>query len=230
MRKLYFGLIVAFFSGFQAVSAQTLSISPIPSSANETVGVLETVAPATLKNLTNQDRFYQWTRTIIKLDPSASCFNYVSANGVEYSVSDNYEAFQMGPNAVWPVDIHLQNYALNASCCAIIHLKIDDLTTPGNSVTGIYIFNNCSVSGVKEKILTEASIFPNPTSDFFKLEHVPGVKSIEVYGIGSGNLCKIFEVNSEQLYPVDDFENGTYVLVLKKENGAIVGAIELRKE
>jgi len=81
-----------------------------------------------------------------------------------------------------------------------------------NQITDYYFQ---SVASLIENNAISVSIFPNPTSDILTIQTQEEVKSIKIYNV-NGKLVLKQKENSVNL---DNFEGGTYTVLVETQNG-----------
>ncbi|MGA9213051.1 YCF48-related protein [Kaistella sp.] len=75
-----------------------------------------------------------------------------------------------------------------------------------------------------ENILNKLLIYPNPISDYFKIEIKEQIKSVEILDV-QGKLVKIFSSDrstSNNIYNVENLNTGVYIVKIKLVSGEII--------
>ncbi len=189
--------------------------------------VTDVVAHAKIKNLTNEPRTFKWTRTVLDISPD--CKTQVCDRNYCYLASVSTKQFTMLAQEDSTLDVHLVSTdpIVPALCCAIVHLKVEEVGNPDNTLTGIYLFEGCTV-GTSTVGAAPVRLFPNPATSFFSLENAENVATIRVFSM-DGREVKQFETAPGGQYPIEELPIGTYILSVQNRNGEIIGALELRK-
>lgn len=189
--------------------------------------VTDVVAHAKIKNLTNEPRTFKWTRTVLDISPD--CKTQICDRNYCYLASVSTKQFTMLAQEDSTLDVHLvsNDPVVPALCCAIVHLKVEEVGNPDNALTGIYIFEGCT-SGTTTVGGASMRLFPNPAADFFALENAENVAAIRVFSM-DGRVVKEFEAVPGSRYPIADLPAGSYILSLQNPQNEVVGALELKK-
>lgn len=189
--------------------------------------VTDVVAHAKIKNLTNEPRTFKWTRTTLDITPD--CKTQICDRNNCYFAHVDSKQFTMLAQEDSTLDVHLvsNDPAVPALCCAIVHLKVEEVGNPDNTLTGIYIFEGCT-SGTTTVGRASVRLFPNPAADFFALENAEKVAAIRVFSM-DGRVVKEFEAAPGSRYPIADLPAGAYILALQNPQAETIGALELRK-
>jgi len=74
----------------------------------------------------------------------------------------------------------------------------------------------------------QATIFPNPSTDYIQLKNAEGVDRMMIYNV-LGQPMKHYEVNEDQRYAVLDLPTGTYLASLLDYRSEIVRTIRFQK-
>ncbi len=111
---------------------------------------------------------------------------------------------------------------------AIVELEVTEVGNEQNTYTATYTL---SLSGTVSVEITEKptiNVYPNPTTDFFKLTGTDEVNNIVVHNV-VGSKVKTFEVAKGANYDIADLPTGMYLVALMNED-AIVRTVRLSKK
>ncbi len=89
----------------------------------------------------------------------------------------------------------------------------------------ICIGQNC-ITGTKDPSEVKLTVFPNPTSDYFQITDLQGLKFIELYNI-VGNKIKAFDAAPARQYYVGDLNEGIYLVRLMDSTKKILKTVRL---
>lgn len=131
----------------------------------------------------------------------------------------------LGPGESFELQIHMNPLQVEGSADYQVTI-LDDV---GNSlfvITGEFLISNSTA--VKETNETKLSIFPNPATDFFKVNDIPGLSTIELFNI-VGNKVRSFEAVPQKQYYVGDLTDGIYLVRLESAGGKVIKTIRLSK-
>ena len=103
---------------------------------------------------------------------------------------------------------------------------LDEVGNVLANVSGEIVINN--TTAVKDANLTKLTVYPNPTTEYFKVTDIPGLKDIQLYNI-IGNKVKTFEAAPQKQYYVGDLTDGIYLVRLESASGKVIKTIRLSK-
>ena len=81
-------------------------------------------------------------------------------------------------------------------------------------------------TGTKETSDVKLTVYPNPTSDYFQISDLPGLRYIELFNI-VGNKTKSFEAAPARQYFVGDLSEGMYLVRLMDSSKKILKTVRL---
>ncbi|MFZ1675820.1 MAG: T9SS type A sorting domain-containing protein [Saprospiraceae bacterium] len=94
-------------------------------------------------------------------------------------------------------------------------------------IQGEIIINN-TVSTNNVSSSANLTVFPNPTTDNFRVSDIPGLRNIELFNI-VGNKVRSFEAVPQKQYYVGDLTDGIYLVRLESAGGKVIKTIRLSK-
>lgn len=131
----------------------------------------------------------------------------------------------LGPGESFEMQIHMNPLMIEGSADYLVTI-LDEL---GNSLFVInaqFLISNSTA--VKETNEAKLSIFPNPTTDNFRVSDIPGLRNIELFNI-LGNKVRSFEAVPQKQYYVGDLTDGIYLVRLESAGGKVIKTIRLSK-
>lgn len=90
------------------------------------------------------------------------------------------------------------------------------------------VFTIGQSTAVKETNESKLTVFPNPTSEFFKVSDTPGLRYVELFNI-VGNKIKSFDAAPQKQYSVGDLPDGIYLVRLMNSSKKVIKTIRLSK-
>jgi hypothetical protein len=133
------------------------------------------------------------------------------------------------PNIIAPGDtvefqMHMNPRGIDGT--ADYNVTISDLEgNPLAVIDGDVCIPTCSV-GIKEVNGVKLTIYPNPTSDYFQISELPGLKYIELFNI-VGNKIKSYDAAPARQYYVGDLNEGMYLVRLMDSTKKILKTVRL---
>jgi len=131
----------------------------------------------------------------------------------------------IGPGETFDIQIHMNPSLMEGEGDYELNI-IDDIGNILVVIDGEILINNSTA--VKETNDTKLTIFPNPTTDFFKVSEIPGLKNIELFNI-VGNKVRSFDAVPQKQYYVGDLTDGIYLVRLVSVSGKVIKTIRLSK-
>lgn len=95
-----------------------------------------------------------------------------------------------------------------------------------SGMTGIYKYNG-TVGIIENAIDKQVNIFPNPSSNYIKIESINDLRSVTLYSC-LGNIIKM-EMLNDNMLDVSKLNNGIYFLKLDFSNGSLKKMIIVEK-
>ena len=104
-------------------------------------------------------------------------------------------------------------------------------------LSGLAIAAHMDVIGEKAEVkqyvidfsAAQATVFPNPSTDYIQLKHAEGIDQLMIYNV-LGQPMKHYEVKEDQRYAVLDLPTGTYLASLMDHRSEIVRTIRFQKQ
>jgi len=119
-------------------------------------------------------------------------------------------------------DVNAECYFEGVNCSKTICIEVDNVNEAqnGNGVYANWVIpssnysENCSLSTKNIQKSTNIQIFPNPTTQSFKIQNqnYVTIKSVEIYTV-SGR--KILSFNENTIYDISQLSNGIYIVKVK---------------
>lgn len=134
------------------------------------------------------------------------------------------------PNVIMPGDTVEWSLHLNPRLTdgkANYDLTITDMDgNPLLTIDGEACIPECSTVGTKDLTDAKLTVYPNPTSDFFQVSGLQGVKYLEVFNI-VGSKIRAFEAVPQRQYYVGDLNEGMYLVRLMDSSKKIIKTVRL---
>lgn len=111
---------------------------------------------------------------------------------------------------------------------AIVEISVTEVGNEENTFTATYTLSLLGTVSVEITDKPTINVYPNPTTDFFKLTGTDAVDNIVVHNV-VGSKVKNFEVAEGASYDVADLPTGMYLVALMNED-TIVRTIRLSKK
>jgi hypothetical protein len=226
MKRLFSTLLLGGLVSMAAL-AQNATLTPSSVTLNPTSAETDVHGTLVLHNPAASAKTFKWERTVVSISPGGQ--TQVCDPNACYLPSVSSKQFTIAANTSVNMQVHFLNFS-GVTGCATVHLKITEVGNDDNTVTGIYLFNDCALVLDDDEALAAASIrlFPNPTVDVFMLENIDNVDVVRVFGM-DGREAKQFQALPNGSYSVADLAVGNYIVVLQDRNGKAVKSLELRK-
>ncbi|NNE28917.1 MAG: T9SS type A sorting domain-containing protein, partial [Saprospiraceae bacterium] len=135
-----------------------------------------------------------------------------------YNPGTTFATFELNPGESSIMDVHAYPSGdltmLEGAVPGVgtYSVKITEEGNPDNTVTGSYeitIVGNPIPSSLNELEVAQLKVFPNPASDYFRLDGPEGVESITLYNLLGRELAN-FAVNSGKTFDISPFPRGLY--------------------
>lgn len=208
---------------FIGVQAQDLVISPNPMNFEGEPSDWDYIAHTTITNNTSETVTLLWRR--IESELPSGWISLICDNNLCYGPNTS-ECPSSNPVVLMPgqagiFDVHTNSAGLEGE--ASVELEIFLPSNPDSIITtGVYNFSISSSTSLNEVNAESITLFPNPTTDYFRLsENNNSIASIEVYNL-IGDKVKTFDAEGQIEFPIADLQNGLYMVsLLNKENGIL---------
>ena len=171
-----------------------------------------------------------WSRTVESAPPG--WLTWICDKNLCYLPTANASAPNK-PNLLAPGEhmdfqIHVNPLSLEGSTPYDITLyDYTEPTVPLAHIEGEVIISN-SVSVEENSASAKLTVFPNPTSDFFQVSDIAGLKSIDIYNI-VGSKVRSYDAAPQKQYYVGDMNDGIYLIRLVSSSKKVLKTIRLSK-
>jgi len=236
MKRALLFLFVASF--FQLAQAQTLTLQPIPATAEADIDDPSTipndvVAHATLTNTSNETKTFTWTRNVVSIQEgwkSGVCdVNFCYPSG------QNTAEFELAAGQSGIMDVHAYPSGFPTVIEgavpgeAVIKIRIEEVGNADNFIEGEYQFEvQGTVNSIEKIDLNNLQVFPNPATTHFELKGVRGLQSVSVYNLLGKELLN-YDFAEGVNYDVSNLQNGLYLVTLRGENNDVLKTVRLHK-
>lgn len=183
-------------------------------------------AENTITNLSPIVKNIRWERTVITLTPD--CETQVCDLEYCYSPAVSTKTFELGPNEIGPLSVHLLLPDL-ISATAVVRLKFYDINNPADSLISVYTISTVVTGTEEEAAAANINLFPNPTAESFTLKNADLVSAIRIFTLDGRQITRT-EAEPSQVYSLATQPAGTYIVVMENKQGNFVKAIEVRKQ
>lgn len=216
--------ILFFTSVLVAQVTITLTPNPVPGTTLDSV---YWEAEAVIQNQSATADTFVWERTIIQIEPDSLCLTAVADINAHYPPHVSTRTFVLDAGQSGPLDVFMFGMLNEPPCCGIVHLDVTDVNNPQNTLTGVYLFGECT-TGTGAPANPPVTAFPNPADEFLQLQHAENVRAVRFYTL-DGRLVSRMDRTGGPIYPLGALTAGTYLAVLEDENGRFFQAIEVIK-
>jgi hypothetical protein len=131
----------------------------------------------------------------------------------------------LGPGDSFEIQVHMNPASTEGSADYELNI-LDEVGNNLANVSGEIVINN--TTAVKDVNLSKLTVYPNPTTEFFKVTEIPGLKDIQLYNI-VGNKVRTFDAAPQKQYYVGDLTDGIYLVRLESASGKVIKTIRLSK-
>jgi hypothetical protein len=131
----------------------------------------------------------------------------------------------LSPGEAFEMQVHMNPASIEGSADYELSI-IDELGNILFVANGEFLISYATA--VKETNESKLTVFPNPTSDFFKVSEMPGLKTIELFNI-VGNKVRSYDAVPQKQYYVGDLTDGIYLVRLESASGKVIKTIRLSK-
>ena len=131
----------------------------------------------------------------------------------------------VGPGDAFDIQVHMNPSFMEGDGDYELNI-LDDQGNILASVPGEILIKNSTA--VKETNEPKLTVFPNPTTEFFKVSEISGLKNIELFNI-VGNKVRSYDALPQKQYYVGDLTDGIYLVRLVSASGKVIKTIRLSK-
>ncbi|MBL7829506.1 MAG: T9SS type A sorting domain-containing protein [Saprospiraceae bacterium] len=154
----------------------------------------------------------EWTRTIIE---KTKGWNTYVCTGINcYPPDTDHGTFTLSSSKPSPLEVH---FSPNSTVgYAEVQIKVNEVGNPANSFTAVY---KITAKGVSTSYVNAENIkiYPNPTTDYFKIQNSTGVSKIMILNLMGRNI-KSFAGISDR-YDVAELPSGMYIVQMLDSRG-----------
>ena len=208
-----------------SVNAQTmLTLEPNPVSMVVKSNDLDVAGKASLKNNSKDTLIVKWSRKIENITQGWS--SAVCDKNFCYIPTIDTMKLVLAPGEISNMDIHV--YPMGISGSAKVTLRIEQVGSPDNFVSGAYFFNQ--TTPLKSDVEKDAiQLYPNPAQEYFMVTSPVVLGRIELYNI-TGDKAKVYYAYKNKRYYIDDVPSGIYMVRLLNLQQEIVKTVVLKKK
>jgi hypothetical protein len=208
-----------------SVNAQTmLTLEPNPVSMVVKSNDLDVAGKASLKNNSKDTLIVKWSRKIENITQGWS--SAVCDKNFCYIPTIDTMKLVLAPGEISNMDIHV--YPMGISGSAKVTLRIEQVGSPDNFVSGAYFFNQ--TTPLKSDVEKDAiQLYPNPAQEYFMVTSPVVLGKIELYNI-TGDKAKVYYAYKNKRYYIDDVPSGIYMVRLLNLQQEIVKTVVLKKK
>jgi hypothetical protein len=221
---LIFGLASTAFAQNNSVFA----VHPNPIDTMNTADTYDTPAEGEISNISNDTIHLRWVRNIISLSPGITCA--VCDPVTCWNTSIGTKDFSLGIDSSGQMTVHFYNEFFTPPPgqpgSGIVQIKITNLDNPVDTLTVLYTFS--TLTATNEPAAPRVSLYPNPTTDFFGLEHAESVATMRLYTLDGREVAR-FENTLDNVYSIANQSIGNYILSFEDRNGRLFQAVEIQK-
>lgn len=208
-------------SGQTSFNITTNSVWTIASSLEDDVEGLITIS-----NPTASTQTIKWERTVLNI--TSGCQTQVCDLNLCYIPSVSTKTFDIAAGASGDILMHFLNTDMNPNATALAQLKLSNLNNPADSVIVTFLFTP-ETSGTKDLPAATVKMFPNPATDYFRLDQAEAVSRMRLFALDGREVARFTAVPGET-YSLAAVPVGSYVLALEDKNGRVFQALELAKQ
>ncbi len=226
--KQLFTLSILLLACFGIATAQSsFSVSTTEVTKVVPDSVLDVEAHFELTNLTNATQTIRWVRTEVEMIDS-NCVTQVCDFNLCYLPHISTKTFDAAPNESKDIIMHFLNVNYYPGASGIIRLTMSNVNIPEDTITVTFRFTS-SLSGTNDLPLASVKLYPNPTTDYFLLDHADDVSRIRMFSMDSREVAQ-FTATPGERYSLAAQPAGTYFLALEDKKGRVFQSIELVKK
>jgi len=222
--QLFIFLFTAYFlPSIAAQSLSTYTVYPNPSDTVTAPDITLATAFTEIKNLSSDSIFVKWVRTIIYLSPNVS--SAVCDPDQCWFLTTQTNTFGLAGDSVGKIYVSF-GHPENEVSSGIVHLYLNNVDQITDTLTAIYSFN--TLSGTSNLPDAYVKLFPNPTTDYFRLENAEEAAIMRLYTLDGREVAR-FEKKADNTYSIANQPVGNYVLSFEDKNGQLFQAVEIHK-
>lgn len=227
MRNFLLGIVLLFITH---IAFGQVSYSPDP--VEITVDAIENEniqVDFELKNEGSDTVLLAWTLEVI--EEPAEWQYYVCDTEICYNFNQAVSSTER-PNVIYPNEsIVVMFHALPAETVGVGNYKISffDVNSPDSILVEVPITVNTVTTSTKNISVKGLSLFPNPATDFFRINTGDVVDKIDVVSVVGKKVCS-FKAEQGKFYDVKSLNTGMYYVRLLDKSGDVVKVMKLKKQ
>jgi Secretion system C-terminal sorting domain len=207
--------------------AQNITIDPISITTTPTADITDAEAHLDIVNTATTTKTYKWERTVLQISPN--CKTQVCDPNLCYLSSVSSKEFELTAGETAKIIVHFLN-PTGAVACAKVEIKLTEVGNATNTVTGTYIFNDCSVVlETKDFVKNNIKFYPNPVVESFQLENATDIAQLHVTAMDGRTVKSFHQITGESTFSVAELTQGTYYLVMEDKNGKTIKVLNFEK-
>lgn len=155
-----------------------------------------------------------------------ACWSPIVVSNIDESLELN-EPLILAPGDTSNMDVYVNpNFTAGMGT---FEIQISTVENPDQILTvGTYNFNLMMTTAVADIDYNQIRIFPNPTTDYIRLDYSEGIDELVVYNL-VGNPVRRYEVRNGVRYEVGDLPDGMYLISLLNYDEGIVKTALINK-
>jgi hypothetical protein len=217
-------LILSLFLLSVGLSAQEFEVTPVNPTYYFTLNPAmdqDFANHATITNNTNQVLSLHWFRQV---DYIPSGWESAICDRVCYFTSVGSKSLTLQPNEALDFDVHTYT-RMNPGDSAMITMKVIEIGTT-DTLEAVYRF--LGASGTSQQEISDISVYPNPTTDYFQINREENIGEIHLYNI-VGRKVKIYDGRENNVFDVSDLRSGVYLVRIFGTNKRVIKTVRLNK-
>ncbi len=226
LSTLFLALAFAQFANAQNPSA--FEVHPNPVDTMTTADTFDSPAKGKISNVSGDTVRLKWQRTQVFLSPGISTAVCDPVTCWDTIVSS--KIFILGKDSSGQLTVHFYNQFFDPAPgqpgSGIVRLKITNLDNAADTLTVLYTFN--TITKTTELPAANVKLFPNPTTDFFRLTNAEEVASMRLFTIDGREVAR-FVHSADNTYSIANQPVGNYVLSFEDKHGQLFQAVEIYK-
>ncbi len=225
MKRLIPIFVVSVFTSWLAHGQLSLALDPASFVMTGTPSQTDISYHVKVINTSNQTASILWSRRVT--GAPAEWWTWICDSNVCYEPPVN-SCPQNKPNVIAAgdtieVQMHLNPRSVEGT--GSFDLNLTDMD--GNilaTIDGEVLISQ--ISGTKDASDVKLTVYPNPTSDYFQISDVQGLRYIELFNI-VGNKIKTFDAAPQRQYYVGELNEGMYLVRLLDSTKKILKTVRL---
>lgn len=188
----------------------------------------DVVIKGVLTNHSNSDIEFTWIREQVYV--SENWQTAICDKNRCYLTHINNQTFTLNAGDTGVLDVHLYPFQQEGDSAWVNVKLISSASTGDTTVIPYKFYQENTTSSSRDHSLTEAILYPNPASTYFRVASESVISSVEVFDI-LGKRVKSVNPNSQSAFvDVIDLVKGIYIVRVKDSDGRIIKTQRLKKE